>query len=489
MTPPGNSPAQSRGHALKNLVNHLIASLPSSQQGAGEDQLGLVYLGTVHDSIPRLLILDQGLRLEERCVWQIMRICIIDPARPASLLTQQQLAHHCCVDRKTLRRYLYALRANRWVTQCAKIHGRGTIWALHDEPLALPDTLLLDPDYMAFIQECGRSDIKRLREVGLGVLRTLQHQTAIGLDYSQTIGPLEQVARRMAALNEVSPSQSTDSSSRQVVGGLSMHSDFYAINAQIRPNLEHGANFPIGSNEVIHNGANFPTADMTRYGAKRPTLEEKFPHAEENSPQTENLVNAHTHAHGLNAQARGSNYLNNKNKYIKTTTTKHTNQDSAHEAADNITEPNTFPENRQTPQRRKPRPRLKPLDTYPAWVENLRWPQQIKPAERDMMLPALCAHDHADAQYLLNYLIDRLRAANRGEAPAVPNPVGYLCQIAALHSNGELAASSWGTRHPSQTQPTLKPKDKTETMLMSQEDKDLAIERLSQLKQKMGWRK
>ena len=472
MTTPGNSPAHSRGHALKNLVNHLIASLPTSQQGAGDDQFGLVYLGTVHDSIPRLLILDQGLRLEERCVWQIMRICITDPARPASLLTQQHLAHHCCVDRKTLRRYLYALRANRWITQCAKIHGRGTIWALHDEPLALPDTLLLDPDYMAFIQECGRSDIKRLREVGAGVLGTLQRQTANGLDYSQPVTSMEQIALRMSALEEVSQPLSSNSAT----------SGFFAIGSQNSTNIEGGANFPIGQPRVIRCGANFPNVEKFGYGEICPTPEEKFPHEEENSPHTESFPGSR--AHGFNAHVRGSNnYLNNKN--IKTTTTtKQTNQGSAREAADSATTPNTPPETRHTSQQHQPRPHYKPLEAYPDWVEHLRWPKQIKPAERQMMLPALCAHDQANAQYLLNYLIDRLRAGNRGEAPAVPNPVGYLCQIAALHAKGELAASSWGTRHPHQTH--AKPEDKTDSTPM---DKDLATERLSQLKQQMGWRK
>lgn len=481
MTPSGNSPAQSRGHALKHLVNNLIASLPSSQQGAGDDQLGLVYLGTVHDSIPRLLILDQGLRLEERCIWQIMRICITDPARPASLLTQQQLAHHCCVDRKTLRRYLYALRANRWITQCAKIHGRGTIWALHDEPLALADTLLLDPDYMAFIQECGRSDIKRLREVGTGVLRTLQQHTANGLDYCQPVAPLEQVARRMSALHEASPSLTAESKSNQTVGDSSVHLGFYATSPQNRSNIEHGANLPIGQAKVIHNGANFPTVDNSGHGANFPTPEEKSPHSENFSA---------SRAPGIYAHARGSsNYLNNKN-INKTTTTKHTNQDSAREVAENTDAPISPTETRQTPQRRQTRPHFKPLEAYPDWVEHLRWPAQIKPAERNLMLPALCAHDQANAQYLLNYLIDRLRAANRGEAPAVPNPVGYLCQIAALHAKGELAASSWGTRHPHQANPTQpKPEDKADVKPMSQEDKDLVIERMGQLKQQMGWRK
>ena len=479
MTPPGNSPTHSRGHALKNLVNHLIASLPSSQQGAADDQLGLVYLGTVHDSIPRLLILDQGLRLEERCVWQIMRICITDPARPASLLTQQHLAHHCSVDRKTLRRYLYALRANRWITQCAKIHGRGTIWALHDEPLALPDTLLLDPDYMAFIHECGRSNIKRLREVGTGVLRTLQHHTANGLDYNQPVSTMEQIARRMSALEEVSQPLKLDADS--------VFSGFFAIgshsqNSQIRSYREHGANFPIVQDKVIHSGANFPIVDNSGYGANLPTPEEKFPHAEENSSRSENLSYAHTP--GINFHARGSNNYLNKKIYIKTTTTKQTNQDPARDAAEKFSAPNTPSEIQHTPQQRQPRPHFKPLEAFPDWVEQLRWPQQVKPAERKMMLPALCAHDQVNAQFLLNYLIDRLGAANRGEAPAVPNPVGYLCQIAALHAKGELAPSSWGTRHPHQAQ--TKQEDKTDAKPI---DKDVANQRIRELKQHMGWQK
>src|SRR3990167_6290332 len=155
-TQPNPGP-QGRVQMLKRFVDSLINSLPE-RAGAAEDQFGLVYLGNVHDAIPRLLILDQGLRLEERCVWQVMRISITDPGRPASLLTQQQLAAQCGVDIKTMRRYLHALRANRWITHCARIHGRGTVWALHDEPLSLADTAVLDPGYTPFIHECSASN-------------------------------------------------------------------------------------------------------------------------------------------------------------------------------------------------------------------------------------------------------------------------------------------------------------------------------------------
>lgn len=472
MTQPGNSPTYSRGHALKHLVNHLIASLPSAPQGAGDDQLGLVYLGNVHDSIPRLLILDQGLRLEERCVWQIMRICIIDPGRPASLLTQQQLAAQCGVDIKTMRRYLHALRANRWITHCARIHGRGTVWALHDEPLSLADTAVLDPGYTPFIHECSASNIKRLRELGCAVFRTLCTDTAHGHDYSQPVTQLEQMARRFSALETATaPTRATGNDCHQALpisGKL-----FFATDSLVGTNREI---FPVHNGKVIHNRAICPTKneEVIHNGENFPVASENISTAEENSSHAENFSNAH---------ARSSNYLNNKNINTKTTTTTKTNyQNPVREGINSTAAPITNQATHQAHQQRQPRPRFKPLDTYPDWVEHLRWPQQIKPAERQMMLPALCAHDQANAQYLLNYLIDRLKAGKCGDAPAVPNPVGYLCQIAALHAKGELVESSWGTRrqHQVQTEPVSESK---------QMEKELAMDRMSQLKQQMGWRR
>src|SRR5690606_35492830 len=92
------------------------------------------------------------------------------------------------------------LRATRWITRCAMVRGRGTVWSLHDEPLSIADTLLLDLGYMQFIDECALSQQKRLRELGRGLLNTLREDVRQGHDYSLPVTQLDQATRRINAL-------------------------------------------------------------------------------------------------------------------------------------------------------------------------------------------------------------------------------------------------------------------------------------------------
>lgn len=398
---PGRSP-QSKGHALKQFIDTLVNSLPTRAQG-NDDQLGLVYLGNVHDAIPRLLILDQGLRLEERCVWQVMRISITDPGRPASLLTQSQLSRQCCVDIKTMRRYLHALRATRWITRCAMVHGRGTVWALHDEPLSVADTLLLDPGYMQFINECAHGNHKRLSELGQAIFTTFQEDVAHGHDYSQPVTQLEQAARRLDALTET-PRQNAIST-------------FFATPPSTHENssnIERREKFPVDNRREI-----FPTQpDLSTVG--KISLRGKSVR-EENSSLAGNL------------SCCSSNSLENKDLYKNTTAT--TNRPPI-EIQGNTREENF---SRRTEPARQ---------TQPDWTKQLQWSSQLKEQEKLLILPVLTASgvSFETAQYLLNYLTDRLAAAKRGDAAAVPNPVGYLIQLSKLHAQGQLQPSSWGLR-------------------------------------------
>lgn len=424
-----NPVAPGRAHALKRYVDSLISALPE-RAGAGDEQFGLVYLGNVHDAIPRLLILDKALRLEERCVWQVMRVNITDPGRPASLLTQPQLSHQCCVDVKTLRLYLHCLRATRWITRCALVIGRGTIWALQDEPLSLADTLELDPDYMQFIDKCAVSRHKRLRDLGQGILETLRNDIRNGVDFSQPVTQLEQAASRLDAQIDTP----------RVVSKGSFFSIETPVITENCSNVERRAILPVGGYRAICPvESELSTGQIALHGRKF------FP--EEKSPG------------GVEKLPCGSSSSFKDLNNLKTTTTTKTNlnQNNTNTREENFsTPPGDFSEaqgnfserfkNEQSPLSvTTPQPKLaKPH--HPEWISRLKWPTRLKERERAMVLPALTARDFDTAQYLLDYLSDRLQAASRGEAKPVPNPVAYLTHIATLHARGNLMPSSWGVR-------------------------------------------
>lgn len=444
---------QSRGHALKNFIDSLVNSLPA-RASINDDQLGLVYLGNVHDAIPRLLILDQGLRLEERCVWQVMRIHITDPARPASLLTQSQLAHQCCVDIKTMRRYLHALRATRWITRCAIVHGRGTVWALHDEPLSVAETLLLDPGYMQFINECAQGKHKRLSELGQAIFNTFRDDVAHGHDYSQPVTQLEQAARRIDA---------TSCTPRQLSSGsfFSVAPVSTSSASKISLNSERRENFPVDNNREI-----FPVGHELSTVGKISLCGKLFP--EENSSVAGNL------------SCSNKTSLKDKDVYKNTTTT-NTNLDGVKPTAreEEFSRTEKFSKVSHSVHHERPE-----------WAKHLQWSSQLKEQEKLLLLPIVTAKgmDFENAQYLVNYLTDRLAAAKRGNAAPVPNPVGYLIHIAKLHAAGQLQPSSWGLR---KTTPASAPETETATPNPSQPakklepmDKEQAMKNLAALKQK-----
>ncbi len=463
--------SQGRVQALKRFVESMVTNLPE-RAGATEDQFGLVYLGNVHDAIPRLLILDQGLRLEERCVWQVMRISITDPGRPASLLTQSQMASQCCVDIKTMRRYLQCLRATRWITRCAMVRGRGTIWSLHDEPLALADTLLLDPSYLQFIEECALSQQKRLREIGRGILDTLRQDIRKGQDYSRPATQLEQAALRLDALIQSSPTVSHEN----IIGG-----GYFAIAPNIgqqnSSNSEHREICPMGGDGEI-----CPTEPELSTTGKFALCGKFVP--EEKSPSAENFP-----------ACSSFNYLNNINNLNTTTTTK-TNPILVNTSTreEKFSKPDDFSESSSTSAPTEPTELTKSNagSAHPEWVAKLKWPTRLREAERRLVLPALTAQNYETAQYLLNYLSDRLQAASRGEARPVPNPVAYLIQIAALHASGNLMPSSWGIRDAkptTETKPNL-PSTHGEPSPAERTQNSIAIDPIAEmanLKRKFRW--
>ncbi|CBL45349.1 hypothetical protein HDN1F_35530 [gamma proteobacterium HdN1] len=435
----------SRGHALKQFIDSMIQSLPtgSSKNSHSDDQFGLVYLGNVHDSIPRLLVLDQSLRLEERCVWQVMRVGIHDPARPASLLKQSELAEQCSVDTKTIRRYLHALRATRWITRCAMVHGRGTVWALHDEPLSLADTQLLDPGYLQFINECARSKHKRLQDLGQSVLDMLEADIAYGHDSSQPATQIEQAAKRLDALAKTPRKTSSGSFFAAFPGSQS---------DQKRSNFERREIFPVDNSRT-----NFPITHLST-GKISLSSQDKFPY-------------------GDNLSCSSSK----NNKYIyKNTTTTNTDLDKTNTREDNFS---------STDKLSSPSPKFQPPQPLqpPHWADQLNWPKALREREKQHALAILTSPQMnlESAQFLLNYLSDRLTAAQRGEAKPLSNCVAYLSKLAEKHRSGDLQPSSWGLREirqpaaiPVEFKPTTPEKRDPHT-------REVALKNLAELRQKV----
>jgi len=92
------------------------------------------------------------------------------------------------------------LRMTRWLTLCASIRDaqgqfRGNVYALHDEPLPLIDTLHLDANYFRFVEQSLTHHHARVCRVATAVLDSLDEDILAGENITAPVPLLEQRAQ------------------------------------------------------------------------------------------------------------------------------------------------------------------------------------------------------------------------------------------------------------------------------------------------------
>lgn len=194
-------------NTLKLHISHAAGILAENPVAGVKEREAeqILFLGSCHDSIPRLLIQDRTLNATEKLAWQHIRISVTDPHRPSVMPKITELMGLLDCSKPTAIRAVQVLRMMRWVTLCQEVRtakGRncGRIFALHDEPLSLADTLTLDGDYLEFINDLALSSNSRLQILSVGVLEHIDTQIEDN-DFNVLIGrtQLEQAAARIEA--------------------------------------------------------------------------------------------------------------------------------------------------------------------------------------------------------------------------------------------------------------------------------------------------
>ncbi len=122
----------------------------------------MLYLGNWQDPIPRLLILDRTLDASDVRLWAYLRTLFTQPGMPTAFPSYKDIQRDLPMAKATLAGCISILRATRWITRCATVRDgrgryKGNIYALHNEPLNLADTLYLDDEYMAFLTKATPS--------------------------------------------------------------------------------------------------------------------------------------------------------------------------------------------------------------------------------------------------------------------------------------------------------------------------------------------
>jgi len=189
--------------AVAQLRSHNTAQVDNDKtSGTQEEQGALLYFGNWQDPIPRLLILDRTLDASDVRLWAYLRTLFTQPGMPSVFPSYREIQQDLPMAKATLAGCISILRATRWITRCATVRDargrfKGNIYALHNEPLNLADTLYLDDKYMAFLAKSAQHSYKRVRVIASAVLDTIRDRIGEESDITASPTVLKQAEQRL----------------------------------------------------------------------------------------------------------------------------------------------------------------------------------------------------------------------------------------------------------------------------------------------------
>ncbi len=191
--------------ALDAYIEATVERLLASGVGDAQSNDSLLFLGNWHDAMPRLVFQDPILQPVDTRIWGVIKIAATG-AGPTSFPSYRHIATTANVaSEATVARSIAILRATRWLTLCRRVRDprgcfRGNVYALHDEPLPLPDTLHLDRAYLGFLEQALGHAHAQVRKVAAAVLGTIEDDIRAGRSLSAPENPME---RRLQSLRRL----------------------------------------------------------------------------------------------------------------------------------------------------------------------------------------------------------------------------------------------------------------------------------------------
>ncbi|WP_413715906.1 helix-turn-helix domain-containing protein [Serratia ureilytica] len=166
---------------------------------------GLLYMGNVHDAVPRRLLLDTRLSPQDKQAWIMIRLYAQQnqgAVFPTYDELQLQLAspYKGQASRETVSRVLLMLRLTGWLSLCRRVRDgkgrvRGNIYAQHDEPLSARDAETLDPTWLDTVAQACRHKNRMVSQTAWAALSDIQHDPSMRHQHSQ----LAAIAERLGA--------------------------------------------------------------------------------------------------------------------------------------------------------------------------------------------------------------------------------------------------------------------------------------------------
>ncbi|CAI1228582.1 STY4528 family pathogenicity island replication protein [Serratia quinivorans] len=235
---------------------------------------GLLFMGNVHDSIPRRLLLDTRLSPLDKTAWIMIRLYAQQnqgAVFPTYDELQLQLASpfNGKASRETVSRVLLMLRLTGWLSLCRRVRDdkgrvKGNIYAQHDEPLSARDAETLDPTWLDTVAMGCAHKNRTISQTAWAVLSDIQNDPTMRHQHSQMAAIAErlgspQTPQQMAV--RVSQRQAPPPSSDAELSKKSPGSDTEL--SQIKPgsdtelSVKQGSKTPSSFSELILESATY----------------------------------------------------------------------------------------------------------------------------------------------------------------------------------------------------------------------------------------
>jgi len=186
--------------ALDALIEETAAQVAGTGQREPADRM--LFLGNRHHAFPTAVIKDPVLEPVDKIVWMVITLQAGETGSNAAFPSHGTIGRMANIaSRATIARAISILRATRWLTLCRRVRSpsgrfRGSVYALHDEPLPLVDACHLDTGYRTFLQQAAEHTHRRVRAVAQGVLHSIDEEIEGGRNALDTEHPIE---RRLAS--------------------------------------------------------------------------------------------------------------------------------------------------------------------------------------------------------------------------------------------------------------------------------------------------
>ena len=183
-----------------DLLKRAVADVRARRGDTVRDTV--LFLGARHQSFPLLILEDPTLEPIDKIIWMVIWQRGAGGGTQALFPTYADIAATAHVgSQTTVARALAILRATRWLSLCARVRGKqakfcGNVYAVHDEPLSLAASVILDPEYFQFLEAAKSHPHPRVCKVASGLWTALRADIQAGVDVAAPVNP---IARRLEA--------------------------------------------------------------------------------------------------------------------------------------------------------------------------------------------------------------------------------------------------------------------------------------------------